>query len=175
MEPIPEQPDERINLDLATPASRMGARFIDTVIGVLVYVVLLVIVISLYDIDLVADDPGAVDIPSGGRLILQWLPVVIWGLYEVPLTYLRGQTVGKMVTKIKVIALDGDAPPVRNSALIRWGVLAVPTILIPNYGLFITLIVGLWFFFDSQRQGLQDKAAKTYVVKALPVTDSRGF
>jgi uncharacterized RDD family membrane protein YckC len=169
MEPIPDQPDDRIDLDLATPGSRLGARVIDTLIGLLVYVVLFVIVIVTSDIDLAVDDPGEVDIPTGGRLILQWLPVVIWGLYEVPLTYLRGQTVGKMVTKIKVIAVDGDTPPVRNSALIRWGVLAIPAILIPSYGLFITLLVGLWFLLDSKRQGFQDKAARTYVVRAVPI------
>ena len=167
MEPISEQPDDRIDLDLASPGSRLGARVIDTMLGVLVYVVLFVIVINLYDIDLVVDDPNDIDIPAGGQLILQWLPVVLWGLYEVPLTYLRGQTLGKMVTRIKVIAVDGDTSPVRNSALIRWGVLAVPTILIPNYGLLITLLVGLWFLLDSQRQGFQDKAAKTYVVRAV--------
>jgi uncharacterized RDD family membrane protein YckC len=168
MEPIPDQPDDRIDLDLATPGSRLGARAIDTLIGVLVYVVLFVIVLASSDIDLAVDDPNEIDLPTGGQLILQWLPVVIWGLYEVPLTYLRGQTVGKMVTKIKVIAVDGDTPPLRNSAFLRWGVLAVPSILIPNYGLFITLLVGLWFLLDSRRQGLQDKAAGTYVVKAVP-------
>jgi uncharacterized RDD family membrane protein YckC len=167
MEPIPEQPDDRVDLDLATPGNRLGARIIDTIIGVLVYVVLFVIVINLYNIDLVVDDPSEVDVPTGGRLILQWLPVVIWGLYEVPLTSLRGQTLGKMVTGIKVIAVDGDTPPVRSASFMRWGVLAVPTILIPNYGLLISLLIGLWFLFDSQRQGLQDKAARTFVVKTV--------
>ncbi len=170
MEPISEQPDDQIDLDLATPVSRLGARAIDTMIGLLVYVVLFVLVIRLNDIDLVVDDPSEVDIPAGGQLILQWLPVVIWGLYEVPLTYLRGQTLGKMVTKIKVIAVDGDLPPVRSASAIRWSVLAIPTILIPNYGLFITLVMGLWFLIDAKRQGFHDKAARTYVVKASPPT-----
>lgn len=170
MEPISEQPDDRMDLDLASLGSRLGARAIDTMIGAVVFVVLFVIVVNLYELDLGVDDPAEVDIPTGGQLILQWVPVLIWGLYEVPLTYLRGQTAGKMVARIKVIGVDGDAPPVRNSSFMRWGVLAVPAIILPNYGLFISLLIGLWFVLDAKRQGLHDKAARTYVVKAVPFT-----
>lgn len=170
MEAFPEQPDEQIDLDLAPIRSRIGARAIDVLIGFMTFLVLLVIVIVAYDVEL-PDDASEIDIPDAGRLILQWVPILLWGLYEVPLTMTRGQTLGKIVTKIKVISVTGDAPPLRNAALLRWGVLAVPPFLIPDIGLFVTLAVGLWFLFDSKRQGLHDKAGNTYVVRVAPPGD----
>ena len=38
--------------------------------------------------------------------------------------------------------------------------------LIPDLiGIAVSLIIGIWFLWDSNRQGLHDKAASTYVVK----------
>ena len=164
MEPIPEQSDNELGFDLATPGARLGARLVDTLIGIAVYIVVFIIVVSTNDINLDVDTD--LDIPDGAALALRWIPVVAWGLYEVGLTKVRGQTVGKMVMKTKVISANGDDPPPWSPALLRWAVLVIPMTLIPDLiGLVLSLIIGIWFAWDGNRQGLHDKAASTYVVK----------
>jgi uncharacterized RDD family membrane protein YckC len=165
MEPISEQPENRVDLDLAPPGARVGARVIDTLLGVGIYVSISLILVASGDIDIVDEEALYTDT---ARQALLWIPPLLWGLYEVSMILKRGQTLGKMVTKIKVITVDGEEPPQIRHALIRWGVLAVPTILIPTLGLVIALGVGIWFLFDSNRQGLHDKAASTYVVTVVP-------
>ncbi len=171
MEPIPAQPDDRVDLDLAPLAMRLGARAIDVVIGFVTFLTLLIVVVVAYDVELPTDDATDIVLPDGAATILRWVPLIIWGLYEVPLVMTRGQTLGKMVTKIKVITSEGDEPPRRNASLARWGILAIPPILIPDllFGLVISFFVGMWFVLDPRRQGLHDKAARTFVVKVAPV------
>jgi uncharacterized RDD family membrane protein YckC len=172
MEPIPEQSDNQLGFEPATPGSRLLARLIDAAIGFGVFIVILISVVGIYDVELSAGQDEIV-IPDGGEIVLRWATIVIWGLYEVLLVHGRGQTVGKMVAKIKVISTTGDGPPATSAASIRWGVLALPPILIPDLllGLVASFLVGLWFTIDGNRQGLHDKAASTYVVKVPQVVD----
>ncbi len=166
MEPIPEQPDDQLEFELATPGTRLGARLIDAAIGFSTFIVTLILVVMAYDIEL-TDDPETLTLPDGGAAILRWVPLIIWGVYEVLLVVNRGQTLGKMVTRIKVVPVAGEDAVAAKAATLRWGVLAIPPILIPDllFGLGISFVVGIWFILDSKRQGLHDKAAKTYVVK----------
>lgn len=174
MEPIPEQPDNEIGFDLAGVGTRLGARSIDVLVGVATYVVVFVIVVATSDINLDVD-ADSIEIPDGAALILRWAPVAIWGLYEVLLTRSRGQTLGKMATRIKVINAAGEDRPPWGSAAIRWGVLVLPMTLIPDLiGLLISVAVGLWFVWDKKGQGLHDKAASTYVVRAGPARPPPG-
>ncbi len=167
MEPTPEKSDGVLGFDLATPGARLGARSIDTLIGVAVYVVVFIVVVAVNDINLDVDED--IVIPDGAALTLRFLPVILWGLYEVLLIRTRGQTVGKLVMKVKVISTSGDDPPLWNAAVFRWGVLVLPMTLIPDLiGILISLIIGIWFLWDGNRQGLHDKAASTYVVKVPP-------
>ncbi len=167
MEPISGQPDDQVDFDLATLGARLAARVVDTLIGVAVFFTLFAILVGMGDIEIINGEEASYT--DRAAYVLQWIPVVIWGLYEVPLLTSRGQTLGKMVTKIKVIASEGDGPPRRNPALARWAILAAPPMLLPNFGLLISLGVGMWFAFDSRRQGLHDKAARTFVVKVAPL------
>ena len=164
MEPAPEETDGVQGYDLATPGMRLGARTVDALIGVAVYVVVFIVVVAVNDINLDVDTDS--EFPDGAALTLRFLPVVIWGLYEVLLVRTRGQTVGKLVMRIKVIGTSGDDPPQWNAAIFRWTVLVIPMTLIPDLiGLLISVFIGLWFVWDGNRQGLHDKAASTYVVK----------
>ena len=170
MEPGPENTDDVVGYDLATPGARLGARTVDTLIGLAVYVTVFLIVIAVNDINFDVDGTD-IDIPDGAALTLQYLPIALWGIYEIALTRTRGQTVGKMVMKIKVVGTNGDDPPQRNAVIFRWAVLVVPMTLVPNIiGLVISLIIGIWFAWDGSRQGLHDKAASTYVVR-VPAPD----
>ena len=84
-------------------------------------------------------------------------------LYELLLTATQGQTIGKIVTKIKVINTDnGQAPGwVRSTA--RWAVFYLP-ILIPIIGIPIFLLILFSALLNKNRQGWHDKIAKTTVV-----------
>ena len=164
MEPGPEKSDDVLGYELATPGARFGARSIDTLIGVAVYVVIFIVVVSVNDISLDVDED--IVIPDGAALTLRFAPVVLWGIYEVGLIRSRGKTVGKLVMRLKVIGTSGDDPPRWNASIFRWGVLVLPMTLIPDLiGIAISLIIGIWFLWDGNRQGLHDKAASTYVVK----------
>jgi uncharacterized RDD family membrane protein YckC len=77
----------------------------------------------------------------------------------------RGQTLGGMVMKVRVVTVDA-APVSFSSAGIR---ALVPTAvqLVPGgFGGLLLLVVYGWAVFDSNRQGLHDKAAGTVVVPA---------
>lgn len=163
MEPIPDQSGSEVDFDLASPGMRFGARAIDTVIGIAVYMVIFMIVFATNDINLDVDE---IEVPDGAALTLRWMPVLIWGIYEVGLIGTRGQTVGKMAMRIKVISASGEDPPAWGPTAIRWAVLVLPMTLIPDIiGLTISLVIGVWFAWDRNRQGLHDKAASTYVVR----------
>lgn len=164
MEPGPENLDG-VDFDLATTGARLGARAIDTFIGLVVIMITLIVVLGMSDAEIEPDTE--LDLTSGERLIVSLLPILFWALYEVILIRRRGQTIGKMAMKIRVIGTSADEPPTWNSAVMRWAVLALPYALLPDQiGLVAMLIIGLWFVWDAKRQGLHDKAANTYVVKA---------
>ena len=169
MEPIPERQENEVGFDLAGIGSRIGARALDAFIGLAVYLTVFLVVVATNDISL--DDTDIV-IPDSAAVILRWAPVLVWAAYEILLIKNRGQTVGKMVTKIKVITASGDDPPPLSAASIRWAVLALPMTLIPDLiGLLISLLIGFWFLWDANRQGLHDKAASTYVVNVAGPTE----
>src|SRR5512139_2077353 len=89
-----------------------------------------------------------------------------WGLLSFALyiayyTYLegtRGQTIGKMITKIKVVREDGS-PIDMNQAFTR-------NILRVIDGLFAYLIGAILIWRSDKQQRLGDSIAKTVVVKA---------
>lgn len=93
----------------------------------------------------------------GGFLLVYF---VITAAYYIILHSSRGQTVGKMVLKIKVVdeATGELIPPGR--AAVRWGVGALLSLLCGIGG----LLDGLWPLWDPKRQALHDKPAKTLVV-----------
>ena len=74
----------------------------------------------------------------------------------------RGQTVGKMVMKIRVLdASSGGAIGVGRGI----GRAAIPSLLGAFCGL-ITILDGLWPLWDQRRQALHDKAVSSVVVDA---------
>lgn len=94
-----------------------------------------------------------------GALILMGL--ILSAAYYIYLHSTRGQTVGKMAMKIKVVDADTGALIDYGRAFIRW--------VIPQGLALVTcgvgwLIDGLWPLWDARRQSWHDKAARTLVV-----------
>lgn len=95
-------------------------------------------------------------------LYFNWIGLFIavplpW-LYYWLFTGIKGQTLGKMALSIKVVDENGHIPGLGKAALRE----VVGKILSC-----ITLYIGfLWIIWDGNKQGLHDKIANTYVVKA---------
>ncbi|HVE76415.1 MAG TPA: RDD family protein [Actinomycetota bacterium] len=109
------------------------------------------------------ENPGAIMgiIAAQGALMLAL--VVLGAAYYVIMHGLKGQTVGKMALKIKVVDEATGGPINYGIAFKRWllpGLVGVITC-----GIF-SLIDGLWPLWDPKGQAIHDKVAKTLVIDA---------
>ena len=115
------------------------------------------------------------DVPASGRMeALTWAMLIIatllWLLYEAPAIGTRGQTLGKRIMRIKVVALENTEPLGFGRAFGRWARLGLwtPAWFCFFIGFVIQLIDSLSPVFDQQlRQAFHDKTARTVVI-ALP-------
>lgn len=95
---------------------------------------------------------------------------VVYLVYEVSLTVWRGQTVGKMLLGIKVRRAEDERPPSLPTALYRFGVKQISTILAPAPFLgFVAAIFQIVDYLrplgDRHRQAFHDSWPGTYVVR----------
>ena len=158
-------------VELAGAGSRLGARIIDWIILTVVSIILLVAgVLTLVGLDV--DDTAETEAEiEGGLGVFVGIILALFAiglLYEVALIATRGQTLGKMATRVRVVRADNGLVPGWGKSLGRWAVPAVFGVIgsfIPFVGLAVLLIYAslLW---DKVRQGWHDKAAGTLVIKA---------
>lgn len=154
-------------VELASPGARLGARIID---GVIIIVVALVIffVILAQAIGTASGDSTATDDEAAAfavGIILATLALVAAGaIYEVTMIALKGQTLGKMATSVKVIRADNGLLPGWGKSIGRW---IIPAVLgfVPFVGWLLSSLVYISLTWDRARQGWHDKAAATLVVK----------
>lgn len=138
---------------------RIGAVLIDIVIVLVILAILNLV--------------GLVGIFEGSRGAAAVQAVVALAYY-VPLTVRYGATVGKMALGIKVVGPDGNTPSAGPVFIRETIVRALGSILSfilgsnvgGGLGGLIFLIVVAFILFDDKRQGLHDKAAGTFVVRA---------
>lgn len=100
-----------------------------------------------------------------GTFLAASLTIFVFSVaYEVSLTALRGQTLGKMAMSIRVARADNGELPGWGKATGRW---ALPWLLglIPLIGWIGTLLTYLSLTWDDRRQGWHDKAAGTVVTE----------
>lgn len=92
--------------------------------------------------------------------------LAVWFAYEVVATNRNGQTLGKRLLRVKVVALDGSPVDFRAS-MRRWMVMAIPFVF--PCCLPLGLIDVLWCTWDRPlSQCVHDKSARTIVVSAKP-------
>jgi uncharacterized RDD family membrane protein YckC len=90
--------------------------------------------------------------------------------YEVVPVFLRGQTLGKVVTRTRIVTVDGEATPGLRAALLRWvpvvAVLAVGSAI--STGLTLVVIAALYLsaLADPGGRTLLDRLARTRVVRS---------
>ena len=156
-------------VELAGAGSRLGARIIDSIILTIVSFILVAAgVLALVGLDI--EDADTEDELAEGSGVFLGIVLAVFAiglLYEVALIATRGQTLGKMATRIRVVRADNGLVPGWGKSFGRWlvpAVFGIAGIYIPFVGL-IALLVYLWILWDRVRQGLHDKAAGTLVVK----------
>lgn len=96
--------------------------------------------------------------------------IVVYALYEVGMTVWRGQTLGKVITGIRVRRSASAGSPGLPAAVNRFLVKCVYLLLsfVPALGLFAVMFVlvdYLWPLRDPSRRALHDLSAGTYVVR----------
>jgi uncharacterized RDD family membrane protein YckC len=95
---------------------------------------------------------------------------LLWLLYEAPAIASSGQTLGKRIMRIKVVAIENTEPLGFGRAFGRWARLGLwtPAWACAGLGLVLQFIDSLSPVFDQQlRQAYHDKTARTVVI-ALP-------
>jgi len=125
--------------------------------------------------DTMANGGSAFDTPASPRMDgLLWVMLIVatllWLLYEAPAIAGSGQTLGKRIMRIKVVALENTEPLGFGRAFGRWARLGLwtPAWGCAGIGLVFQFINSLSPVFDPQlRQAYHDKSARTVVI-ALP-------
>ncbi|MEQ1868899.1 MAG: RDD family protein [Vicinamibacterales bacterium] len=148
--PVRQSPSLAPALETASLVARLGAGAVD--VAVLLAVDLVVVYFTLQIVGLAVTDVVLLPrVPLATFAVLQALG------YFTAFTA-GGQTLGKMVTGIQVVAEVTDRAPTLPHALLRsllWLILAVPA------GLGLASV-----FLDAEKRGLHDRFARTRVVRA---------
>jgi uncharacterized RDD family membrane protein YckC len=137
------------SLNAAIPAAReniLGIRIVAGIIDAIVLAVIFFLVSVLF---------GESDASLSGLAFILYV-IVSFGYYFF-LENARGQTLGKMVMKIKVVSTEGPLTP---------GKVAVRTILRIVDGLFLYLVGVVVIALSKDQQRIGDMAAGTTVVRA---------
>ena len=135
---------------IASSAARLGGRVLDW--GVVAVFGLLIAVV------------GASTGWVGGPELLLLFPLV-GTLYEIPMIAVRGQTLGKMVLRVKVVRLDNGLVPGWRKSIGRT-IIPMAAALIPLAGWLGALLIYGSLLWSDRRQGWHDQAAKTLVIQA---------
>lgn len=152
-------------VELASPGARLGARVLDWIITVAVIFLLVALGIAGAVSSTDADSGEGAGLGLGVLLIFGLLAMLFGVVYEVSMTALKGQTLGKMATSVKVVRADNGALVGWGKAIGRWLIPALLS-LIPFIGWLLSLLVFVSLTWDRTRQGWHDKAAGTIVIKA---------
>ncbi|WP_165700111.1 RDD family protein [Ornithinimicrobium ciconiae] len=161
---------------IASWGMRFLARILDGIlIGVVSTLLAMVIMPDFFGdyMDWVMDPGDSLTVPSGlaSDLLMYGLMTAVLGIvYEALMLKQFGATVGKMATGLRVRLRDQDGPLSWATSVIRALVWFGPNLLSGFASLsFISglfgLLNGLWPLWDKNKQSLNDKVAKTNVVK----------
>lgn len=145
---------------------RFAAAFVDLMVVVPVALLITFIVSKVAGVHLPAKNLKLTDIDMWIDLVLATNPAIVMGIVlflAIGMVYLfvfhmtLGRTLGMRLLKMKVIDVYGDPPSPARCAARCAGYLAS----------LATLFLGfLWIGFDSEKRGLQDWIAGTYVIRA---------
>jgi uncharacterized RDD family membrane protein YckC len=164
--PAPRPKREAASVHVVGFWKRLVAAAIDLAIVIPAALIVTLVASKLAGIHLPPSNLHLLDIDLWIDLVLATDPALLMGLVlfvAIGLLYLlvflivRGRTLGMQVLRMKVIDVYGDRPSPGRCALRCAGYLASAA----------TLLLGfLWIGFDSEKRGLHDWIAGTYVIRA---------
>jgi len=129
----------------------LGKRFANYLIDQLVMVLLFVIIGIVAGVFIAFSDPDALEMFDEINRVTEWVASIIMGLlYYVGLEATTGRTIGKYITKTKVINENGDTP--------KFG-----TVFIRTLCRFIPF--EQFSYFGDDQRGWHDSLSKTRVVE----------
>jgi uncharacterized RDD family membrane protein YckC len=158
VEPVRTAPDEDVEpIILASIGQRALGLIIDSFLLALV-----ILPLAYATVQKIIEKPDDAVVPlwltamaAGVGLIYNWALVAMWG-----------QTLGKRIMRIRVVAVDGGRVGFQQAgirAIVPTAVQLVPW----GVGGVLSIVVYLWAIMDAHRQGLHDKAAGTLVIHNL--------
>lgn len=137
-----------------TPASvgdRLFAAIIDYIAVGIYYFAVTMFASSAFDLLM----RGLSEVVFFTIIIILYLPIILY--YPACEIFANGQSLGKLIMKMRVVTVDGNSPSV-GSCLLRWLLYPIDTI--------FTGFLGIVFIvFGKNRQRLGDLAAGTMVIK----------
>lgn len=155
-------------VDAGRPVSeawkRIVARLLDSIIVGVINLIVVGVVVS--------GDTGGLggvgaDVSNGTLFVIGLIALAIGFVWDPVITKLKGGTPMKLAFRMNVVQTETGAPVEWRHVVIRWGVVAIWSI-IPVLSLLVPLVmvvVSLVFLFTKPlRQAVWDLAAKTIVV-----------
>lgn len=143
-------------VDIANPWVRLAAWLLDWIV-----VGIPLAFLSFSFIDWTGLQPGDTpDIPISYYVVT----LGVAGSYSIGMVGTWGRTLGKMACGITIVTASGRSQPGYGTAAARWLVTALW--FLPAVGVLIFIASVVMLFADSKRQMLQDKVARTMVVRA---------
>ena len=161
----PYAPPQAVVLDIADPgtqtvpaerATRFAAAILDGLI--FLFMVYIPIIVTAVAMGAAGEDRASAAFAVGGLVTLVGL--VVWSWLTIRFVLRNSQTIGKKLTRIKVVRSDGTPVSFSRIFWLRNVVNAIISI-IPFYG-----VVEVLFIFGQSRQCLHDKMADTIVIRA---------
>ena len=146
-------------LNLASRWKRLGGALIDSVIAMAIIVPIMLstgVLQKAFSGDMMTVGEQA------AFFIVGWVVFLTLNGY---LLYKRGQTIGKVVVKTKIVDLNGNLPNFGKILILRYLILGLVA-QIPLVGSIINGLVDPLFIFGKERRCLHDYIAGTRVVDA---------
>jgi uncharacterized RDD family membrane protein YckC len=149
-------------LELCGRAARLGAFFVDGIVGLLmIYLPALIVLVATGAADAAIDPSATIDVSVLGLAGLLCLcGFIAWSWVTAVLVARNGQTIGKRLLEIKVVRSDGSPASLGRIFWLRNFVNWLLSV-IPFYGL-----VDLLLIFGVRQQCIHDLLADTVVVRA---------
>jgi uncharacterized RDD family membrane protein YckC len=153
--------DQQENQEDAQLASR-GKRLAAAIIDIIIFLPLVIIIASplgLIDTE-VTDEPPPFDLEQTLQLFI--IGQVLFLLVQGYLLHSRGQTIGKVLLKIQIVATNGDMLGLGKLYFVRYFVFSLLA-QIPVIGAVVAL-ANILFIFGKEKKCLHDRLAGTKVI-----------
>ncbi len=145
-----------VTINLASRGARLGGALLDSLIMMVVMIPLMLFM------GVLQNSFAGIRMTFNETVIVFFVGWAVFLGFNGYLLYKKGQTIGKVIVKTKIVDLNGKLPEFGKMLLLRYVVLGVVTH-VPILGS-LAAIVNVLFIFGNERRCLHDYLAGTRVV-----------